>query len=406
MRISQRIGLHRDNISGLGPFDCEMRRRVWKQVLIMDLTAAELVGSLPSHPYLLNWWRSSKPLNVDDSELRPGMATLPQERQGATEMIFCLLRYEFCTLLRTEAPSGTDTKVHLYNLDKPLHTLAQRDAFLDRYEERLETLYLRFCDPINPLHALTNLTARSTLIGLRLKAHHPRQYPDGGASLPKEERDKLFQSSLKALQYDNLAFSTPQLKRFLWDLRCYFPYHALVYLLIEAKVRRVGQEADSFWGELEMVYKHRPEFLRRKQVIHSAIALLALQAWEAREAELKRLNVPLQRPEFIVSLYKSAECARGTSTKHFPPSRSGPSAGLFGVGSEQPIGVSVLPDQQTSSGKRSEELPVSVDEFSSQQVTEGVVDWAQWDSLLSNSMSGLDFPLGSADFDSMIMCEQ
>jgi len=45
MRIAQRIGLHRDpETLGIDPFNCEMRRRLWNQIWVLDVRSAEFAG--------------------------------------------------------------------------------------------------------------------------------------------------------------------------------------------------------------------------------------------------------------------------------------------------------------------------------------------------------------------------
>jgi Fungal specific transcription factor domain len=102
-RISRRIGLHRDGTQlGLPPFDVEMRRRLWFQLIILDHTSAELAGLAPelSGSGMVKAWDTFRPSNLNDSDLHPDMKELPAERVGATEMIFCLLRYEFGAFFR------------------------------------------------------------------------------------------------------------------------------------------------------------------------------------------------------------------------------------------------------------------------------------------------------------------
>jgi len=138
---------------------------------------------------------------------------------------------------------------------------------------------------------------------MRLRAHHPRQYPDGGASLPQEEKDRLFSLSRRIVEYDNLCHKTPAMRRFLWHVRVYFQWHSLIYLLSELRIRRIGDESDQVWQQIEDVYHNHTEMLTdRRYVLHNAIGSFTLKAWDAREAEHQRLGIPLQQPEFMSKL--------------------------------------------------------------------------------------------------------
>ena len=98
-------------------------------------------------------------------------------------------------------------------------SLAEKDKFVDRLEQELEQNFLRYCDPLQPLHYLCMLAARSALTAMRLRSHHPRQYSDKGASLPQEEKDMLFRLALKIIQYDNLLHSSDMVQIFRWHIK-------------------------------------------------------------------------------------------------------------------------------------------------------------------------------------------
>lgn len=369
MRISQRIGLHRDAGLGLKPFEVEMRRRVWKQVLILDWAASEVAGSTPSHTFFMTWWSSPGPTNLNDSDFGPNTTELPAARVGATEMIFCMLRYEFGAFFRLirNPDSVYDLnwqKVHLTKAALPPNDdLAGRDKTLDAFERSLEQKFLCYCDPIIPLHYLTTIVCRSAICGMRLRIHHPRQYVDGGASLSADEKENLFQLSLKSIQYDNLAFSSPALRPFLWHVRSFFQFHALIYLLVEGRSRCIGEEVDHVWQELELTYRHRPELSDRKHVLHTAIGLLAIRAWDAREAELRRVDLPAEAPDFITKL-------RSFDT----PQRPGPSLPL--------LRPNAYPASSNMSGGWNHGLMTTDTAPAADSNTS--IDWAQWDNMLLN----------------------
>jgi hypothetical protein len=321
-RIAQRIGLHREDKTGaFTPFELELRRRLWRQLMILDHTSCELAGSSPNYSMLSRAWDAPLPLNVNDSDLDPDMAELPPEREGATEMIFCALRCEFSSFF-LHISRGTSTAYDTFST--PSHSIessiAVKDGVINELQQKLEQKFLRFCDPLNPLHSLTcrlrqwtcveitltihaAIAARAAICGMRLRAHHPRQYPDGGASLPQSEKDMLFSLSLQIMQYDSLAYTNKSLQGYHWHIIVYFQWHALIYLLSELRSRKMGDEADKGWDQIEDSFHHHPEIIGdRDYALYSAVRLLALKSWEDREAEFRELRIPLQTPEFITKL--------------------------------------------------------------------------------------------------------
>jgi len=259
--------------------------------------------------------------------------------------------------------------------------LSGRDKCIDDLEAKLQQKFLKYCDPLVPLHNLTAIAARAAVAGMRLRAHHPRQYPDNGASLPQSEKDMLFSLSLKIMQYDALVHANKSLQRYLWHVRVYFQWHAFIYLLSEMRYRTVGDDGDRAWEQVEEVFKYHPEMVNDNDyALYVAIRSLTLRAWEARKVELKRLNLPVEPPEIILKLRAKAI-----------GNRNGP------LQSDQnAVSESMLIEKETTANKQTA-LPYSStwpqSESNQMESTPAVgdpvpfeepspMDWEQWDNLL------------------------
>ena len=289
LRIGQRIGLHRDGASlGLPALDTELRRRLWWQILVLDGRMAELSGS--GFSVLPSFSDTKLPLNVNDSDLQPGVIEPPAEHTGATEMMFCRLRYEFGVFFRGAKLGPRGPTSAFDGIWQALTTseisIAERDQTIDELQEILESKFLRFCDPLNPLHFLTGALARSALATMRFKVHHPRGRD--GQKLSTQELDMLFTSSMRIIEYDNLGHSTQSVQRYLWHIRSHFAWDPFIYLLTELRRRRTGLEVERAWQQVEEAYHHHSEFLSMKSPLHDSVATLAERAWNVREAELAR----------------------------------------------------------------------------------------------------------------------
>lgn len=295
-RIGQRIGLHKDHDVGLRPFDKEIRRRVWLQIIILDWSSSELAGTSSMVALNPSFVMVDNPKNINDNDIQPNMKEDPTERVGATDMIFCMLRTEFATFFHlVRSTAGKDPHKHELSL-------AEQDRIVDELEKRIEQRFLRYCDPINPLHVMVTVVSRAALSSMRLRLHHPSRAQAGGQQLDPHEKNLLFRFSLKGLQYDNLILNTPSLRGFFWHTKDYFQFPAIVYLLTLVRSMRVGEEVELVWEELVKTFQNRPELFERKKGLHVAIGMLTCQAWDAREAELIRLGLPVQVPEFVKKL--------------------------------------------------------------------------------------------------------
>lgn len=219
----------------------------------------------------------------------------PPERAGATEMLFCCIRYEVSQAIRKANRFGDDHAHdhgggHRGHHGEPSHippgsnVIAEKDKTIDELEARLQDKYLKYCDPSIPLHLLSIYFAKSVICTMRLMAHHPRQYPDKGASMPQKERDMLFNESLKMLEYDGLGHSEKLVQRYLWHIHVHFQLDAFIYLLSELRRRERGELVDKAWQQVELAYEFRADMLNdTKNSLYFALGNLVLKAWEKRE---------------------------------------------------------------------------------------------------------------------------
>ena len=386
-RIGQRIGIHRDGASlGLSPFQTEMRRRLAWQVYILDGHSGMLSGS-GGHmgagiPDMI------LPLNVNDEDLHPDMKSPPEDRQGATEMIFNMIRFNYGLFFRPILNKCSNIGVPL---DKWKAMGQSRDGVsniqrINDLEELLESRYLRYCDPLLPLHAMAMLVARAGIAGMRLMAQHPMHRADRGAGMPQTEKDYLFTLSLRLIGYHNHGMSNPQLQRYRWHMGQHFQFGAMVYLVGEMRNRVSGPEVDEAWRGIAELFKIRPELPDRKRALHVALTSLTLKAWKAREAELIRLNGSAEPPPFIAAIMLQKVAHRKqeegqTDRPQLPPTNQALaqlptplSTGSLAV--EQYNGMNDMYNFEDSGGLSSSNLGV-ID-------TTSPMDWAAWDNLMKD----------------------
>ena len=309
LRIGQRLGLHRDGLSlGLSIFETEMRRRLSWLIALIDGRSAQVAGQGGS--VISYGWNLELPSNVNDSDLDPKMQKPPLESTGPTEMIFCLIRYSVGqyferTRIMTVFDQKSSDEAPILDIDKQI----------DDLQSHLENKYIRYCDPVIPLHLLAASHARSAVYSMRAMARHPRQQPDGGIHMSHDEKDELFNNCLKLVEYANLAYSVESLQRFLWHIGTHFQWHAFIYVLGELQFRKIGEQIDQAWRQVEEIFKNHPEMISdRKGAFHAAVGRLTKRAWEVREVELRRRQ-PLThfvRPNFINKLHAQGKADAGT----------------------------------------------------------------------------------------------
>ncbi|CRG83371.1 hypothetical protein PISL3812_00722 [Talaromyces islandicus] len=292
IRLAQSQGLHRDGTNlGVSLFEMEMRRRLWWYVVTLDARLTEIIGGETSLPKSMD---ASLPSNVNDDDLSPTMTYYSNIQIGASEMTFCLVRYEIARFQCERESSRSD------HLSMPSRAIQPRVEGVERgslsgLESLLEQKYLRFCDPVIPLQLLATTTARSTLCKLKQMAIHSISCvtPEEGHALPhtvdtEENRRMTFSLAVRNVQYDNLIHSTRSQGKYLWFVNFHIPWGGPVYVL-KALAYRPDWDSDmeGAWAQIEELYDNHPEYLKHDKDIYHILRGLTLKAWSAREDVLK-----------------------------------------------------------------------------------------------------------------------
>ncbi|KAI5197397.1 hypothetical protein AUEXF2481DRAFT_27177 [Aureobasidium subglaciale EXF-2481] len=249
VRIAQTLGAHRDGLHfNLPPFEIEMRRRLWWQICILDVRASEDHGSDPTITEQV--FDTKMPLNVNDEDLFPAMKKLPEERQGCTDMSFCLIRFEVANTFRrlNYIPPGEPRQCGDFFASV---TLEDKERWINECHKRLEERYLRHVDTSVPLYWVTATVARLMMSKMWLMIYHPYQRKDGGKSLSEEVRDKLFITSLENIEYASLMETESRTEKWSWLFKTYMQWHALAFLLGELCHRTSGALVDRAWNSIE-----------------------------------------------------------------------------------------------------------------------------------------------------------
>lgn len=324
-------------------------------------------------------WDTKIPLNVEDTDLDPDMKELPKEREGATEMMFCLMRYQlgsfFKSLRQIDPVKSDDPNAGWKQLTNPSVSLAEKDRALEDIQKRFEANYLGYCDPLVPLHFMVSVVSRSILCMLYMIIHHPRNYQDGGASMTQKQKDTVFEKALKIVEYGNLLKSSPATKGFLWHINVFFTWQAFIFLLDHLVNAPLGIHTDKAWEQLELVYEHHPALITDKSnKLHAAVRRLTIRAWDGREKQFqKQGRLPPERPEIINILKRNA------ARRKMPPldkfTHPGPQGILALEGMAQSAPESQFTSPSTSSGVTQD---AGLPDFDTP------TDWAQWDDLIGN----------------------
>ena len=339
MRVATRLGLHRDGAQfGLSPFETEQRRRLWWQLAILDKRMAEMTGSA------ITALSSSRtdcrlPLNVNDTDLHKSSKEHPVPSTGSTEMLFCLTRVE---LLIAAAPSSMRPDPSIVrdrrktadpSAQQPetSHTKKNKPAFrgLDDYCAYIESTYLEHCDTKIPIQHFTLLTGRVSLHKLRVVDFMCRGV--SASELSDKDREALFLVAVQMIEYDDLIYSTENLRGFLWYTHYQAPMPGFVFLMSELRQRTTGSLCERAWKAICSNHHNRGLVRNLTSPMHTAFGHAMLKAWNAREqAELEQGRV-IEPPELVTLLRRVyVSKGRGPESRHHITAHVPQSSGASG----------------------------------------------------------------------------
>ncbi|KAL8713350.1 MAG: hypothetical protein Q9220_002549 [cf. Caloplaca sp. 1 TL-2023] len=293
IRIAQSLGLQRDGEQfGLSPFETEMRRRLWWQILHLDLRVSEDHGSDPT--ILEASFDTRFPLNINDDDINSSMKEPPVEREGATEVTFDLIRYTVSTTARrlSYAPPGPGKCRERSNN----FTLEKKEQLIEELHQHIENKYLRHCDMTVPLHWVAGTVLRLVLAKMWLIIHHPLQRDPENEELSQETQDRLFRTSVEVIQWSLLLEKEASTKKWGWLFRTYVQWHAVAYVLACLETRTSGPEVDKAW---EVIYEILGDMgnhvsPQKRGMLWKPLRKLLVKARAARARELdKRKMFPL-----------------------------------------------------------------------------------------------------------------
>lgn len=318
VRIGQRIGLHRDGEKlGLPPFEVQMRRRIFCQLLPLDGLASHMSG-ITGISAIPEGWDTLQPLNVNDDQIWPGMTETPTEQKCPTDMIFFLSRLCSAKLIAKASKVEDEKAGHLLT---------------SQAKSEVEEAFIRHCDVVNPLHFITASMARAGLTAMQLRVKLPKVRNNTATDA---ERRELFQLAMKILETDIATHMQGDfLKRYRWHIQPFYLWGSWDSLIVVlSTLWRSGHlrndlltpaETDDAWKKLEQIYHHHHgELIESKRALHVTFGRLTLRAWDVRPP----VGEGVPEPSFITALRGRAERRQvGHATGTPTPSNPLPSEG-------------------------------------------------------------------------------
>jgi hypothetical protein len=245
MRIAHGFGLHRDGDGrAFSAFEAEMRRRVWWQILTLDMRASEDRGSEPV--LAENSFNTVMPCNLNDEDVNYDSQHPLHSRTGPTEMTVCLLSMDaLSTARKINFRSSASEPRNL--------TLQEREELVKEYTKRVESTYLASCDFSGQRTKLLRIMGHYWIYKLWLVLSYPLQH-----RMPSQQvqsRTQGLQTAVTFLNVNEAIEQHPSSAGFAWLFKTYVPWHAVAVILAELCTQPQGPLADRAWEIIQSRFK-------------------------------------------------------------------------------------------------------------------------------------------------------
>ncbi|KAF5660542.1 hypothetical protein FHETE_8882 [Fusarium heterosporum] len=292
-RNAEQLGFHRDGtLLGLSPVETEERRRLWWQLQHVDLVLSLKNGVTP-----LSFgaaWGVKLPLNIEDSDIDPNSRIPPKERTGLTSFSFTLFNYWSIQKQRGFRVGPPNQSVVENSLLGCLDS-----TIIEDFEKRANEKFLQYCDPINPLHTLLQISSRALIKVLWLRRTHAVRMQSGHAN--DDCHIEHFNTCMQAMKYIIISHSNPQLKPFTWLMEFSFVWHAFIGILVDLPNLADVNLMRSAWAllaELYAVADHLSDISEDKRNAQAAKSVVATW-YECRQKPALR---DMPKPDFVSEL--------------------------------------------------------------------------------------------------------
>ena len=324
------MGLHRDGeILGLAPFESEMRRRLWWQIIMVDAKYAMMSGL--SHSLLPRSWDTREPKNLNDADLFPEATEPFQDREGPTEMIFCLIVYRVAKfLVQTPGFESLIMAGELEHMDYTPEEGLPSNEQLKALRRTIEVLALdlldileKWCDPTaGPVHQMAILMKDHILDKLKDIIKPPAESPEWGDEI-RSPKDNAFKVAVGTLEHNYQNYTSSLNKGFLWWTLLHFQLDVFIYMVGQLCYRTDGNLVERAWKQVGGVYTFHPELFDISSKQNFTLALFVLKAWRRRcEVLVARGEMP-EAPFYIERLQElmphDENKTDSTSTEATPP---------------------------------------------------------------------------------------
>lgn len=377
IRIAQKMGYHRDGeLLKLTPFETEMRRRIWWQIIHHDAKLAIMSGL--NHTFVHDLYDTKQPLNLSDTDLYPGSMEPVHARDGPTEMAFSLITNRLSRFMTIDTTiNGLEAAILADDCPAENHHDKEQQAqvpLVEKYRRLFRELEIdllaiehRYCDPSAGNAHAAALAIRPLLVSKFHEMIVPmREQSEWGTEI-FGPRDNLFKIVLMNNEHNTDLYEQFASLGFLWYVKIHFQLDVFAVLTGQLCKRPTGSLSDRAWSIVGKIYRWQTELYDVSQKQYAAQAQYTLKAWKARERAFAVNGLHLEVPDFICRLRElvpSSQDSRASTQASMSPPPLGPDQQQH-------------PQQQTQ-GQQPQQPMTDMDQFLGGYLDMSALNWDMW----------------------------
>ena len=288
IRLGECMGLHRDpeDVYGLPPVDCHVRRLIWSQLCFLDIRTCESQGPRPN--IKREDYDTRFPININDADL---LGPEPKEIEGKwTDMTFSRLRFEATEMHRVVWQDRI-------RLEKKQISLTHVLGKIESFRKAMMDKYIPMIDESIPIQQAAHLLLDLQLLRMHVMVLH-RYHNSVTIRIPDRLRQIILTSGTASMEAAIKLETLPELAPWRWYCGAYNQWQTAFLLLVEIYTYPMRKEADRIWDIIDYVFEPDRTLSRNMK---GRILLSELRDKTAIYRDIRKVRAPVSMLKRISS---------------------------------------------------------------------------------------------------------
>ncbi|KAI2630214.1 fungal-specific transcription factor domain-containing protein [Hypomontagnella submonticulosa] len=349
IRLAQALDLHHEAANAhLSPYEAELRRRLWWQLIVLDIRASEDRGTTTVSAR--GSYDTRLPLNINDADFGPASPGPLVERQGPTDVTFSLSTARCSGLFLSiehaqDAPGIDDGTGAGGSGGQPSKGVEEAV----KHAQSLEEQFVKTADPNHAPSYLGSIMVRLVILKMWLIMQypvHPRR--KGGSGSPSSRpgvgavpgmgrpggsmfpHEATLRTAISIMELNEYLQS---FERFRWWADTYVQWHPLAVALAELCTHTRGETVDRAWRTIDDVFPRWSEVIAdtKSGTLWRPIRKLYKKAKAARLAATDTTGAAATIPAAAFAMAPTAGVSLPTPTFNTPAAAAAPAAATPGT---------------------------------------------------------------------------